>query len=841
MNCPEQEAIEHYMLDQLTDKGLTEFKTHLKACPVCKAKVAEASTNEKLLTELRTFGKQITQDSKHSNTEVATIDRAQSLLGERYRVIRKVGEGAAGQVFQAIDTVLERLVAIKFFRQKPKQDAKVPDVGENRDVFARKPKHDAKVPDVCKKLDGFTQKSPANGADPEAWREARLMSQLNHPNIAQVYEIGELGAQRFIVMEWVDGLPLTEAWKELQLQERLRIYLGVLDAVAAAHRRDIIHRDIKPSNILVTSEQKAKVLDFGIAIETLEGIEEGLYRGTPSYSAPEQISPPVKIYTATDVFALGILLYELLTDTLPFPQAEPKELFQAIRSEYPELPSAIQEKIPIPLQNICLKALEKEPQKRYLNAQSLSDEIHRYLGGEKIWSRPSFLTDKVHQEVFYHRQKLKVWHDNELLTEKEFDKLEGIYERMISPPDLSIIEARKLSLSQVCLYLGGWIVVLGSFVLFYQNWEQIPRGWRPMPAIAATAVMVIFGIAMWRRKESRLSVGFLATANLLIPITILLTLAQWEILSPVYYPWGEESIAEGLSESESYLIVGNVQLFTSSLCWFAASLVFLRTTRSSIFLLFSIIAFLSWLTTCYIIAGMLGPFESIDVSADEMTTDRPWAREIIAGRYLFPGIGLFILGMILDRRRYTHYAWPLCVVGVVLIVICLSVIAYSESTLFGWLWRKPGFLSDFEHILLSFVCNGLIYLGLAGICRLLGTRLQRTLAWILNWLGPLHILSTLRILDLDGMFISEGHRGIYRILLPIASFAFVFGSVARQMKSFFFSGLAGIAAAVHKFTVEHLDKSFAWPVSLIITGIVWMFVSWLVPRWKANQALKRKG
>ena len=80
----------------------------------------------------------------------------------------------------------------------------------------------------------------------------------------------------------------------------------------------------------------------------------------------------------------------------------------------------------------------------------------------------------------------------------------------------------------------------------------------------------------------------------------------------------------------------------------------------------------------------------------------------------------------------------------------------------------------------------------------------------------------------------------YRFLLPVASLAFVFGSVARQMKSFFFSGLAGIAAAVHKFTVEHLDKFFAWPVSLIITGIIWMFVSWLVPRWKASVALKRQ-
>jgi len=778
MDCPDQEKIESYILAQLTGEKLTEFENHLQVCTDCRAKVSESRENEKLLNELRTFEKDSRQ-SAVGDAEVATVSRAQSLLGHRHRVIRKVGKGSAGEVFQAVDTVLERLVAIKFLRQK----------------------------------------SPANASDGETWREARLMSQLNHPNIAQVHEIGEVNNQRFIVMEWVNGLPLTDAWKGLQLEQRLRIYLSVLDAVAAAHRRGIIHRDIKPWNILVTSDFKPKVLDFGIAVESnvLENVERGLYRGTPSYSAPEQVSPPVKIYPATDVFALGILLYELLTDALPFPQTEPKELFEAIRSDYPELPSAVQEKVPIPLQNICLKALEKEPHKRYSDAQSLCDDINRYLRGEKVWSRPSFLVDKIQQEVFYHRQKLKVWHDNELITQKEYDRLENIYERTISPPDPSIIESRKLSLSQVCLYLGGWIAVLGSFVLFYKTGDQY---WRPTPAIAATTLMTVFGISMWRRKESRLSVGFLATANLLIPVTILLTLGQWKILSS---PWGTESIRNGLKAANAQLIVGNLQVFISSGCWLAFSLIFLRTIRSSIFVVFSIIAFLAWLTTCYIIGGM-----------------EDWQMDIIAGRYLFPGIGMFIMGVFLDRRGRTKYAWPLCAVGLALIVIPLSAIAMSDNTLFGWVFWKPAFLEETEHHLLSFVCNGIVYLGLAGICRLLGTRLQRTLAQALNWLGPIHILGILRILDLDKLSLTETHRLVYRALLPIASFAFVFGSVARQMKSFFFSGLAGIATAVHKFTVEHLDKFFAWPVCLIIIGMAWMFVSWLVRRWQANLRLKRK-
>jgi serine/threonine protein kinase len=793
MNCPEYEIIENYILDILEPDRQTEFKTHLEVCPACKAKVEEARANENILSQLRTFTEPALQTGEQDDSNVATIDNAQSILGERYRVIRKVGEGSAGQVFQVIDTVLERLVAVKFLRRKWSSDK----------------------------------------TTSEAWHEARLMSQLNHPNIAQVYEIGELERRRFIVMEWVDGPPLTEAWKGLLLQQRLHIFLGVLEAAAIAHERGIVHRDIKPQNILVTSTLKPKVLDFGIAIESrsLENIEQGLYRGTPAYSAPEQITPPVKIYPATDVFALGVLLYELLTDTLPFPQTDPKKLFEAIKTEYPELPRAIQEKVPIPLQNICLKSLEKDHHNRYANAQGLLDDINRYLRGEKVWSRPSFLSDKIQQEVFYHRQKLKVWQDNELLTQKEFDKLENIYERMIAPADPSIIEARELSLSQVCLYLGGWIVVLGSFVLFYKAWNQIPIFWRPTPAIIATALMIAIGLSMWRRKESRLAVGFLATANLLIPITILLTLAQWGILSSAKYPfWNrqDESISQILQELNSWIIVGNVQLYISFWCWFAFSLLFLRITRSSIFVLFGIVAFILWLTTCYIIAGMIGPMEPFN----------PWKPDIIAGRYLLPGIGMFIIGVISDRRRSTHYALPLCMTGLILIVVSLSVIALSKNTLFGWLWRKPKFLTDSESQLLSFTCNGLIYLGLAGVCRLLGTRLQRTLASLFNWLGPIHILGTLRILDLEDMAISDSHRIVYRTILPIASVAFVFGSVARQMKSFFFSGLAGIAAAVHKFTVEHFDKFFAWPVSLIIAGITWMLVSWLVPRWKANLTLK---
>jgi len=776
MNCPDQEILEQYISGKLTEHKKQQFDEHIDCCLQCKHKLEEAKENESLLLELRTATQLETGEPETEQFKIRTIDRAQSILGDRYRVIRKVGEGSAGEVFQALDTALERSVAIKFL---PKQKGK-------------------------------------EGQDRPKWHEARLMSKLNHPNIAQIFEIGESDDHEFIVMEWIDGLPLSEAWEELSLDQKLRVFLKVLDAVTAAHRKGVIHRDIKPTNILVTSSLVPKVLDFGIAVEfgQLSKRDRQIYRGTPAFSAPEQLSTPVLISSATDVFSLGIILYQLLTDTLPFNQADHEKLFQAIRTDYPKLPGEVVEGLPVALQNICLKALEKEPELRYIDAKVLADDIRRYLEGERVWTRPSFLVDKVQQELHYHRQNLKAWQNSELITQREFDKLESIYDHIVRPPDPSIIEARKLSLSQVCLYLGGWIVVLGCFVLFYKRWQSISSYIQTSPAIVVTVVMVLLGSKLWGQKESRLAVGFLSTATLLIPVTILLTLALCGVLSASQYDLGMESIYEATKESG--VIVGNYQLLISSVCWLVSSFIFIKITRSSIFVIFIMLSVLAILTTCYIAAEM-----------------ENWESDFTAFMYLGPGIGFFVAGTVLDRRRLSVYAWPLCGVGLFMIVACLSILASEE-----WMFINPSraeggdvFRND-EVIMLGFIVNGITYLSLSGLCRRLQTPLQRTMATILNWLGSFHVLWSLRTLDEVG----SDFELIYRAMLPIASLLFVFGSVIRQMKSFFFAGLSGIAASVHKLTIEHLSKYFAWPLSLIVFGTLWMLISWFIPRRKSKLA-----
>ncbi len=779
MNCLNPEMLERYVSDRLTTSEISQVERHLKQCRTCGKRVEEALENESVLSEMRNLNVKSSVPEKKEPDRLAksmSLEDAQLLLGKRYRVAKKVGSGGAGEVFQAVDAILERPVAIKFLLQKISGDETLS----------------------------------------ERWNEARMMGQFNHPNIAHLHEIGQIQGWRFIVMEWVEGIPLTKAMEPMGLEERLKLFLDVLNAVDAAHRRGIVHRDLKPSNILVTADQEVKILDFGIAlaVDTQDAVDTRVYRGTPAYSAPEQISNPKKICSATDVFALGIVLYQILTNALPFPQTDTRELFKAILLKYPELPNAINKDVPLPLQNICLKALEKDTAKRYPDAQALAEDLRRYLCGEIVWSKPSFLFEKVRQEVGSHRQKLKNWFDNDLITRGQFDRLEDIYERMVSPADPSLAEARKLSISQVCLYLGGWLAILGSLVLFYDSWEKVSWPWRPSPAIGAGILMTICGGLLWRRKETRLSLGFLATASLLLPLAVLLTLGQWEVLNLGDYPWGRES----MFHVHSSMVIGNGQLGVAAAAWLLVSLLFFGITRSSIFVFLAVLAFYAVLTVCFLAAGI-----------------RTWPPEIIAGRYLIPSMGLFIFGMIVDRQGRGAYAWPLCVIGLAGLIAALSVIAGSGATMFGWLNLNLPFLNKQEMLYLGFLGNGLVYLFLGMVCRKMGTRLQRKIAHFLNWITPPHFLIPSWVLDQKGIH----HRQIYQVLLPAISLVFVLGSVLQQRKSFLLAGLAGLALSVEVLTRAHFKILFAWPIVLIAAGIVWMFISWFIPRWRANRMLRR--
>ena len=268
-----------------------------------------------------------------------------------YRITKQIGAGGMGVVYEAEDTILKRRVAVKTLK------------------------------------DSNVQKS-------RLLREAQAISNINHPNIATVYDFGETDErQPFIVMELVEGKPLDEFIKdnELDLSQIINIIIKTADALATAHKHGIIHRDIKPSNILITEDEKVKVLDFGLSkrVETededknptspnrnLEATrtQEGFILGTPLYLSPEQAMGE-RVDERSDIFSLGTLLYESITGKSPFYAESVIEICAKVLRDNPPPPSEINQTIPLPLDRITLKTLAKEPDQRYQTTEALIADL----------------------------------------------------------------------------------------------------------------------------------------------------------------------------------------------------------------------------------------------------------------------------------------------------------------------------------------------------------------------------------------------------------------------------------------------------------------------------------
>jgi WD40 repeat protein/tRNA A-37 threonylcarbamoyl transferase component Bud32 len=223
--------------------------------------------------------------------------------------------------------------------------------------------------------------------------EAETVARLQHPNIVQIHEVGEHDGKPFISLEFctggsldakLDGSPLPPQ-KAAQLVETLA------RAMHAAHNAQVIHRDLKPANVLLTVDGTPKITDFGLAkkLDDAGQTQSGAIMGTPSYMAPEQAGGKSKdLAPSADIYALGAILYELLTGRPPFKAATPLDTIMQVVSDEPVPPTRLQSRTPRDLETICLKCLRKEPENRYISAEALAEDLRRWQSGEPIRARP---------------------------------------------------------------------------------------------------------------------------------------------------------------------------------------------------------------------------------------------------------------------------------------------------------------------------------------------------------------------------------------------------------------------------------------------------------------------
>jgi serine/threonine protein kinase/Tol biopolymer transport system component len=269
-----------------------------------------------------------------------------------YKIVEKLGEGGMGVVYKAEDTQLRRTVALKFLSSE---------TVDNEEVKAR------------------------------LIREAQAAASLEHPNVCPIYGIHEEDGESFIVMAYVDGSALSEKIKErpLPLDEAVNMAVQIAEGLQEAHEHGVVHRDVKPANVMLDRKGRVKILDFGLAAvaDRTRLTKEGTTLGTPAYMSPEQAQGG-KIDRRTDIWALGVILYEMLTGKHPFPGDYEQAVMYGIINEDPEPVTALRSGVPPKVDDLIAKALAKSPDERYQQVEEMLVDLRGLIKNLVAGSTP---------------------------------------------------------------------------------------------------------------------------------------------------------------------------------------------------------------------------------------------------------------------------------------------------------------------------------------------------------------------------------------------------------------------------------------------------------------------
>jgi len=697
-----------------------------------------------------------------------------------HRVLGEIGSGGMGRVLLALDERLGRKVAIKTLKARY----------SNHPILRERFMH-----------------------------EARAMAKLSHPNIVQIYNLGESQEIPHFVMEYLEGSPLTEAARALPLRQKVDLMQKVVRAVEILHRHQILHRDLKPGNIMVGADLEPKLLDFGLALQ-VDDLENRMTRagevmGTLEYFSPEQTRGDSELDPRSDVFSLGTIFYQVLTGSLPFSGESFAEAVTAIRAEEPILPRRLNSSLPRALQNICLKALEKNPSDRYQSAGEMAQDMERYLVGEEVLALPTWYSRLLAGRIEGHLRELQSWKQDQVVSDSEYDALRKAYGRLSEREDTWIMETRRLSLSQVTLYLGAWVLVVGSALVFLFRFPELSGMLAVLMVGAAAIPTAYFGIRSWKAGRFRFAIAYLLAFCLLLPIALLVTMGEYRIFSG--FTKGREDL-EFFYKFESFKKTTNAQLWWALLLSLPAYVWLRRFTRSSVFsLVFAGIVALFSLTTLL----RLGMLEWLDKDPGRIYF------------HLIPIALVFFLGAIAlehsGRSSDSRYFYP---IAVTFTFAALSGVALFHEPYAKWLQSvAPWTRGQVEYL---FIINAGIYLLLQRVFERFHSSQLRMVAKSFRFVIPGHVMTSLLLLGLEASRLWEEspaqtamrHEArILEVLLPMVACAFVFGSIPKQMKNFFATGLLFLAIGIVRLQQDFFHGRARWPIALILIGVTLLAAS----------------
>jgi hypothetical protein len=680
-------------------------------------------------------------------------------LFEGFRTVERIGGGGMGDVYKLQDLTLGRVVAAKVL-------------------------HDPRW--LAEDLSRFLQ-------------EARALALFSDPHVVRIFEFRPGATPPVIIMEHVEGFELGRVGPSLEIAQRARLMKTVCETVDRAHTLGVYHRDLKPSNIMLDARLDPKILDFGLAAGDPSS---GHSRGTLRYLAPEQLDPAQPVDARADVYALGLVLYELLCGVAAIGGTSDEEVLANVRAGRARLPVEVDPRVPEPLQAIALQAMERDPAARYQSAGDMALDLGRYLEGRPVLARPSHYASALHTRIAPHLEHIEEWQRLNLVHPHEAAALRTAYGRLEQREDDWIVESRTLSYSQVALYLGAFLLMCGSLFYFaaHRFYDAVQGLGRPFIVLAVPFIgLNLAAHHLFRRDHKAVAIAFYLGGISLLPLFLLIAFHETNLWIVA------ENTAGQLFTNGA---VSNRQLQVTVLAAFAWAAWLAFGTRTAA------------LTTVLAVLGLLLLLAGLtDVGL------RTWLDEerydLLALHVLPLAAAYALVGQTGERTDRRWLAAPLFIGAALVFVVAMELLALDGRLLHHAhvslrRFQRPDVSNPLLlDTLTGMTVNGLLFYVAGWLVERLGSGAKERAAGLLLTISPFAVLAPFGNLVKTGEY-ARTFDWVYLVL----AFAIAFLSHQRQRRGFYYAGVINTGVALW-FIADHQEwfDDPAWAMTVIAVGL----------------------